>query len=120
MMINEKLLDDYLYYKPGDTYSFTYQSGGYVTGGGKSVFFTIFVPKLLSKISNISITGTLQLRQKNGYPLTATSITDGTFTIDINKRDNAITFNMIHNTAYTNIENNSAVGVDFVGNITFS
>lgn len=120
MKINEKLLDDYLYYKAGDTYSFRHQSGGYITGGTKSVFFTVYTNKSLSKVSGCTLTGTMQLRQNNGYPLGTTSLTNGDFTIQHYITGNAITFNITHNTAYTNATNNSPVGVDVEGTITFS
>lgn len=120
MIINEKLLDDYLYYKPGDTISFRYQGGGYITGSTKSVFFTMFTDKRLSKVRRATITGNIQLRQNNAYPLSTTSLQNGDFTIESSLFDNTIVFNIIHNTAYTNATNNSPVGIEVWGTITFS
>ena len=48
-----------LYYKTGDTYQISGQVylGGALTGGSKSVLFTIFLPKRLDNINSISVSG---------------------------------------------------------------
>lgn len=56
--LDDKISDE-LYYKAGDTYTISHQyyAGGCLTGSSKEVIFTIILPKRLTNITSISVSG---------------------------------------------------------------
>ena len=116
----ESLLDA-LFYKSGDTYKTTQQAiytGGTVTGGTKSLNFTITVPKSLKNITNVTIKNmTLLIRTTAGAYLNNASggikygSTSGiTYNLFITS-DNTILIQLVSSAAYTNVTNNTPVNV---------
>lgn len=117
--INE--LRDGLYYKSGDSYQTIEQAiyvGGTVTGGTKSLNFTIPVPKSLKNITKVNINSmTLLVRTTAGAYLNSASggimygstsgITYNTFI----SSENTILIQLVSDSAYTNVTNNTPLNV---------
>lgn len=120
-----EILEDELYYKPGDTLSCSsgIYLGGTLTGGIKQIVFSIPLPKSLTKINSITLNSmVLTVRNASGgYLLNSVKNTDFDGTISIDKRlDNLVTIYCNSNTAFT-ATNNIPVAVCINSfNITFN
>ena len=120
-----EILEDELYYKPGDTLSCSsgIYLGGTLTGGIKQIVFSIPLPKSLTKINRITLNSmVLTVRKANGgYLLDVVKNTDFDGTIRIDKRfDNWVSVYCTSNAEF-DAANNIPVAVCINSfNITFN
>lgn len=93
---------------------------GIVTGGTKNLFFTLFLPKLLTNVSTISVSSmTGSLRGVNGYLNSDSSNIDmvNTYTVTAESAgENCVRIGVASSTAFTNTLNNTPAY--FWGNLT--
>lgn len=112
----EDAIDGGLYYKSGDTYEIGSQlyAGGVLTGSAKTIQFSIFLPKLLDNISNITINSiNITARGINGYLLNSQNLSDltsaGVLSV-VSIENNCASIQYTSNEAF-NTTNNTAVGI---------
>lgn len=124
--INIEEMQAAIFYKPGDTYSTTYTPiAGHITGGTKQIEFSLFLPKKLDNIQNITITNlTAFCRGIKGYINNDSSnqdfMTSG-YTVSCTKRtSNLLTFVISSTDAFTNVDNNTPVILACYIDLTFN
>lgn len=112
----EDAIDGSLYYKSGDTYEIGGQlyTGGVLTGSAKNIQFSIFLPKLLDNISNITINSiNITARGINGYLLNSQNLSDltsaGVLSV-VSIENNCASIQYTSNKAF-NTTNNTVVGI---------
>lgn len=108
-------IDNLLYYKPGDSFSIDtyYHTAGIITNGSKTLQFSFILPKLLDKITTVTINEIyLIVIGIDGYIISGYSLSDmeanGSYTIY--KENNRITIYYILNEVL-DVTNNTPVGV---------
>lgn len=123
-LIEKKVNDliDNLYYQPGEQIIVNGYFSGCLTGGNEWILFTINTPKLLDKVSNATIDGSVVIRHADGGYIQENSPINSLGTITMNrKKDNQITFHLSFNEKKLNFANNSVVSVEVLDcKITFS
>lgn len=106
------------YRRRGDSFTVFWRGSGYLTGGGKTVVFTISLNSPVLDPSGVAITvtshasGGLRLRQNNGYTHGSSSNTyvkPKSYTASLNN-GNLLIIAEMNNT--TNATNNSPIGID--------
>lgn len=109
------------YYRAGDSIELNYQGAGFATGNGKYVFFTIPINKPIdaSNVVASSLSGFVG-RSNGKYTHGSASesyVKPAEYVTEFD--GNAVRVRMIFNNN-TNVTNNAAIGVTWLGKITFS
>lgn len=111
------------YYEPGDSITFTWDGAGYISAGGKNVYFFIPLSMPIIGVSAVSVSSVdgLTIRQNAKYLYGATStaaVKPSSYTAGYNTAGIRIKATMANatNVAY----NNDACGIDASIKITFS
>lgn len=106
----KEMIKDELYYKSGDSETFTYIAGGYITNAGTEIMFTVVLPKRLDNVTPEVISGSLYIRTPSGgYLIDGESITKGSPTIVYNTK-NIATIRLKY-AEKLNITNNTVLGI---------
>ena len=105
----KELLNDYLFYKDGDTYTRTLDmvTGGYLTTAATRLYFTLTLPKRLDNIGSVTLDEfNVTARGISGYLLSNVDLADfdGTATVLISS-ENTITIALTQNTAFEGTNN---------------
>lgn len=124
---NDDAMTDELYYKANDTFTIQssyggYYTGGIISGGKKTLVWSIVLPKRLTNITSVTIENiVLTARHSEGgyiYSEATLSQINGTINIYVNS-DNTITFVNERTAEVSAAVNNTPIGVSMSGTLSF-
>lgn len=112
--------------KAGDTVSGQYYTAGFVTSSGTEMYFSIPFSRNIESIK-VTVNSLKLIGRQNGEYITGTGTSDWSevtgsseYNIIAVANSMAVRFRVVKSSAYINVTNNDAVGINVAYNLTFS